>query len=270
MADGAAARTSNARRPPWHVQRSVLFALLLRELKTRFGGRWLGALWVIGEPLAHLLLLMLIFGYLRAHVLPGLDYAVFLLTGLMPFLIFKSVLLHVMDAIDANRGLFGYRQVKPMDAMLTRAALEVALHTTVYLLMLAMFGWVGMAAVPTRPLEVLSIGLVVVVAAFGLGVAAAVLTEKTPRARGLIRMAFFPLYLASGVMLPIHALPSELLGWLLWNPLLHAIEISRGMFLSGYRPIPQISPQHVVSFAAVSVAFGLSLYRVQRHRLIAT
>ena len=30
------------KRSPWEIQRAVIFALFIRELQTRMGGRWLG------------------------------------------------------------------------------------------------------------------------------------------------------------------------------------------------------------------------------------
>lgn len=45
-------------RTPWEVQRTVLFALLLREMKARVGGQWVGAVWTLIEPLAHVLLIL--------------------------------------------------------------------------------------------------------------------------------------------------------------------------------------------------------------------
>ncbi|MDB5818826.1 MAG: kpsM protein, partial [Rhizobacter sp.] len=86
----------------------------------------------------------------------------------------------------------------------------------------------------------------------------------------LVTLMFFPLYLVSGVVLPIHALPDAALDYLTWNPVLHALEISRGLFFTGYQPLPQASSAFVVECALVSLAIGLSLYRVRRQRLLAS
>jgi capsular polysaccharide transport system permease protein len=247
----------------------VLFALLLRELKTRFGGRWLGAMWVVAEPLAHVLLLMLIFGAVRDRLLPGVDFVMFLVTGLLPFFMFRSLALRLMEAIDANRGLFGYRQVKPMDALISRAALETGLYSLVYLVVLALLAWLGFSVVPDRPLELMAISAALLTGGFGVGLTLAVLTDDVPQVRTLVRIAFFPLYLLSGVIFPVHTLPDELLQWLLWNPVLHALELSRGVYFSAYPPIPQASGAFVGAFGLLALGFGLSLYRVRRHRLLA-
>jgi len=48
-------------RTPWQIQKSVVFALFLRELKTRFGAYKFGYVWLLLEPMAHVIVLSLIF-----------------------------------------------------------------------------------------------------------------------------------------------------------------------------------------------------------------
>lgn len=265
-----AALPRTAHRSAWQVQRSVWFALFLRELKTRFGGRWLGVFWALLEPLAHIAIMMLIFGYIRHRVLPGVDFPMFLLVGLVPFFMFKNLTLRGMEAVDSNRGLFGYRQVKPIDPLVSRAMLEVALYSAVYLIMLAFMAWIGYAVVPARPLELMGISTVLLVFGFGLGLLFAVATDELPNARSFIRISFMPLYLMSGIIFPVSALPPQVLPWLLWNPILHAIEISRGYFFEQYHVLPAISGAYVAAWAIGALVLGLSLYRVRRHRLLAS
>lgn len=261
---------ARARRSGWQVQRAVVFALFIRELKTRFGGRWLGAFWVLLEPLAHVALLMFMLGYLRHRVLAGVDYSVFLLVGLVPFFMFKNLAVRLMEAIDANRGLFGYRYVKPLDPLLARALLEVSLYSAVYLIVLGSLGWLGLHFFPARPLELMGTSAMLIALGGSLGLCFAVATDDVPQLRSLIRIAFMPLYLISGVIFPVASLPPEVLPWLLWNPVLHALELSRGYFFPQYHVLPQISAEYVFGVTLVAAALGMSLYRVRRQRLLAS
>ncbi len=266
---GLPAPRERRHRSAWEIQRAVIFSLLMRELKTRFGGRWLGFIWVLSEPVLHVAFLMIAFAYVRERVLPGVDYVIFLITGLVPFMQFKAILMRMMDALDVNRGLLSYRQVKPIDAMLSRVTLEIAIYATVYLLGLGLLAWMGYDALPVRPLELMATTLALLMSAFGVGLCLAILTDDSSRSRKLIRLLFFPLYMISCVVIPVHALPEAVLPWLLWNPLLHALEISRGMFMKGYQVIPQASGLYVAVFGVASLAFGMSCYRVKRNDLVA-
>lgn len=260
----------SARRSPWQVQRSVLFALILRELKARFGGRWLGAAWIVAEPLAHVLLMVLAFGVVRHRLVPGVDYVMFLVTGLLPFFMFRSLTLRLMGAVDANQGLFGYRQVKPLDALVSRAVLEVSLYSVVYLLVLALMGLLGLRVLPVQPLELMGLSAALLFGGFGMGIALAVLTDDVPRVRSLVRVAVIALYLISGVVVPVQALPVGLHAWLVWNPVLHALELSRNAwFGTAYLPMAQASAAYLGGFALLSLAGALLLYRARRHRLVA-
>lgn len=258
------------KRSAWEVQRSVLFALFVRELKTRFGGRWLGVFWVLLEPVAHLAILLFVVGFIRHRVLPGVEFPVFFLVGLVPFFLFKNLALRLMEAIDSNRGLFGYRQVKPIDTLISRAVLEVSIYSVVYLLMLAMLGWLGFQFIPARPLELMGVSTLLLLGAVALGLLFSVATDDLPNARSFIRIVFMPLYFLSGVILPVSLLPPSVLPWLLWNPILHGVELSRGYFFPQYHVVPQISMGYLACFSLTVLTLALSLYRVRRHRLLAT
>lgn len=75
------------------VQRAVIKALFMREMKTRFGKYRLGYLWAILEPAAHLMVLVGIFGYVMHRTMPDISFPVFLVNGIIPFL-FLAILPH--------------------------------------------------------------------------------------------------------------------------------------------------------------------------------
>lgn len=257
------------RRTPWEIQRAVLIALFQRELKARFNGRWLGAYWVFLEPMAHLVFMMLIFGYVRHRIVPGMPVPLFLVTGMVPFFIFRSISVRVMGSVEANRALFGYRQVKPIDPLLARAALETVLYSVIYVFFLIGMGWFGMQWFPVKPLELMGISLVLIFMGLGLGLILVVVTDDVPQLRVLVRIAFMPLYLISGIIFPIHNLPNDIIDWLSWNPLMHIVELSRGYFASEYPVVDQVSVSYPLFVSVIALTLGLSLYRVRRRRLLA-
>ena len=46
------------KRRPFKILRSVLFALVIREVRGKFGANRLGAFWFVFEPLAHIIVLL--------------------------------------------------------------------------------------------------------------------------------------------------------------------------------------------------------------------
>lgn len=262
-------RTGPAPRSAWAIQRAVLFALMTRELKTRFGGRWIGGIWFVLEPLAHVLMMVAMFGVMHQAVSPSIDYPVFLVTGLLPFFTFRSLSMRLMDGIEANRALFSYRQVKPMDTLVSRALLELALHAAIFVLALAVLAWLGYRVQPAAPLELAGVWALLSLFGTGLGTLLAVLGQALPPLRAMVRLAFFPLYLLSGVMFPLHALPPALVELLLWNPVLHLVEEARGQFFAAYPMLPGVNLAYPALWTLVCTVLALALYRLRRLRLIA-
>lgn len=268
--DAATDRPPRLSRGAGAVMRDVLFALYLREIKTRLDGRWRSIVWVIGEPLANLAVMLALYGSLRARVLAGVDTLVFLITGVLSFLLFKTLVLRLMESIDANMGLFAYRQVQPIDAILSRAAVEVTLFAGMALVCLLGLGWAGHAIVPQRPLELIAASMLLVGFGVALGLLAAVGTGSTlNRLRTLVKLVFTPLYFLSGAIVPIASLPPPVQQALLHNPLTHLIESIRSAFLGPvYQSAAGVSLQLPLAWTLVTALLGLSLYRVRRHRLL--
>lgn len=258
-----------ALRTSWQIQKSVVFALFLRELKTRFGPYKQGYVWLLLEPIAHVLVLSLIFGYLRGRSLYAIDYPVFIVTGIVPFLMFKNIALRVMESVESNRGLFTFRQIKPIDTFITRALLETFLGLLVYALLLLGMAWVGMDTPMRDPLTILVIFALLVMGGLGLGMVFSVVVHYMPEAKTIIRLIFMPLYFVSGIIFPIHMVPAEFLPYLLWNPILHGIEINRVAFFDQYHALHQVSLTYAVLAALFCLYFGMAWYRLRRFEMLA-
>ena len=125
------------------VMYASIRALLLRELQTRFGQYRLGYLWVFLEPLLTIGIMVVLFGTLMQRTLPGMDYPVFLINGIIPFFMFRTGVTLAISATESNRGLFSYRPVKPIDALLARNVLEFLLKFTAYVAFTTAFVWFG-------------------------------------------------------------------------------------------------------------------------------
>ena len=98
----------------------VLFALVVREMSTKFGRSWGGYLWAIVEPLGGILLLTIVFSLALRKPPLGTNFALFYATGVIPFYLFNKVTSTVGAAIDSNRGLLTYPVVQPLDAVLAK------------------------------------------------------------------------------------------------------------------------------------------------------
>jgi capsular polysaccharide transport system permease protein len=101
-----------------------------------------------------------------------------------------------------------------------------------------------------------------------MGILAAVVSHGRPRVRSFIRVSFMPLYFMTGVIFPIHKVPPQYLDWFLWNPMLHLVELSRHSFILEYQTVAGVNLLYPLGCTLLVSALGLSVYRVNRLRLI--
>lgn len=256
------------KRTPLQIQRAVLVALVIRELRARVQGRWLGLMWMLFEPLAHVLVLLALLGFRHHVVSVNAEYPVFLVTGLLPFFVFRNLARRLPNAISSNRGLYAYRQVKPIDALVARALVEIGLYSAVYFAALFLLGWLGYHWLPVEPLGWLLVSTVLLALGLALGLLFAVLAHNRPKVETVVGMLFLPLYLLSGIIFPVQSLSQGIRDWLLWNPVLHLIELSRQFFIPNMHSLPGVGLGYPAAFALVTSALALALYRLKRHDLV--
>lgn len=221
---------------------TVIFALFLRELKTRFGESRLGYAWIVLEPMLHIVMLLIIFSVFSNRMMPQVPFSLFLITGLIPFFLFKNIAMALMGSIPGNLALFSYKPVKPFAVYITRTILEVLIYGTIFGFILVVFWWFALAPFSIAfPLELIGITLLIIMFSVSIGIALSVLVHKFESLKMLVKIVFTLLYFVSGIMYPLWIIPSEYLRYLQYNPLLHLIEMFRESFFSYYPQIEGVS-----------------------------
>jgi len=256
-------------RSSWQIEKAVVFALILRELKTRFGNRMVGLFWVLFEPMANIAVMLVLRIVVRQRTAGVMiDVAVYLVIAMIPFFIFRNIWFRMMNAIDGNAGLFGYRQVKPADAMAARAIMEVVMYSMIFVAFMLIFAWMDYRAVPGRPLEYLGVVSVFILWGVGLGLMSAVGVKKAPALSTFLQLTSFPLYITSGVLIPINSFPPLAIQILMWNPLLHLVELSRWAFFPTYHPLMGVNIEYPLSIGLMLLFLGVSVFWVNRQRVL--
>ncbi|MGH8812278.1 MAG: ABC transporter permease [Advenella sp.] len=257
------------KRSSFSIMKAVVFALLLREMRGRFGAKRFGVFWVFFEPTAQIVMMMTIFSLRGRTAGYGIEFPIFLLTGMVPFFMMRNIIFKVMESVSANKALFSYKQIKPFDTMLARTIVEVTIYACVYVILLFVLGfWFDNQVAHYHPLAWLVTIVVGVVLSFSLGMIFCMITEVLPDLKPIVRMAFFPIYLLSGVLFPVRALPPEVLNWLLWNPYLHIIDDLRSSVFEYYPPLHGVSITYPLICATILSLVAFGLYRVRKLKLV--
>lgn len=58
------------------------------------------------------------------RTMPDISFPIFLVNGIIPYFIFSDIAIRSLKSIEANKGLFNYRPVKPVDTVVARTLLE--------------------------------------------------------------------------------------------------------------------------------------------------
>ncbi|WP_338643225.1 ABC transporter permease [Yersinia bercovieri] len=249
------------------VQKAAVKALFLREIKTRFGKYRLGYLWAALEPMAHLLILLTIFGFIMHRTMPDISFPVFLINGIIPYFVFSNITNRSIGAIEANQGLFNYRPVKPIDTIIARAILEALIYAVVYVLLMVIVALAGEEFEVVKLTSLVLVWVLLVIFSCGVGLIFMVVGKTFPETEKFLPILIKPLYFISCIMFPLHSIPKEYWPYLLWNPIVLVVELCRAAVVPGYVS-EGVSLNYLAFCALVTLFVGLALYRNREEAML--
>lgn len=248
-------------RNPLSITASVWRAIFLREALDRLFDMRAAWFWLLMEPVLHISFITFVFTVIRMRTIGGIDVAIWIIVGMLAFFLFRRTGMQVMYAVDCNRPLFAYRQVKPFDTAIVRAGLEAFLMTIIAVVILTAAALLGHEAFPRDPLPVALALLGLWLFGIGYGLVGSVLMELVPESEHIFKILMMPLYLMSGVIMPLASIPQPYRDLLMLNPIAHGLELVREGFVPYYHAVPGISANYLYAWALVSISLGLALYR---------
>ena len=210
------------------VQSRTLYALMMREVITRFGRDNLGALWLIAEPMIFTLGIVTLWSAVGLNHGSSLPIVAFAVTGYSSVLLWRNCSNRAIMAIEANLPLLFHRNVKVIDVFLTRIVLEIAGATGSFAFLSIFFTAIGWM---TAPLDMLQVAFGwFMLAWFGAALAlvigsAAAYSQIVEKLWQPSAYLFFPI---SGAAFMVDWLPPSFQKVVLILPMVHGVEILRG------------------------------------------
>lgn len=235
-------------------------ALFLREAVKRISAQRAAWLWVVFEPLSHIGLFLILYSTVRVRTIGGIDTIIWIVAGMLPYFAFRRTMVQCLNAVSANRALFAYRQVKPIDTVLVRAGVEGFLMLLVSIILSAGIALLHTAVLPDNVLQVMQGSFGLWLLGLGGGLMASVAVELVPEFERILAVVMYPLYLLSGVMFPIATVPLPFRDWLLLNPIVHGIETVRVGFAPYYHTVPGLEIGYLYGVALLAIFLGLMLH----------
>lgn len=249
------------------VQLRVLFALVMREMATRYGKSAGGYVWAILEPLIWIALFSAIFGYIARNPPIGEHFPLFYATGYLPFHLYMEVSNTVGMSVQVNKNLMSFPRITLIDAVLSRFILQIITNIVVSFVILSFMLRIfdDQTRIDLGPLFT-GFGLA---ALFGLGVGAfnCVLFAYSPTWQRIFGIVNRPMFLISGVFFTYESLPREARDILWWNPLIHAVGLAREAFYPIYEA-GYASVGYAVGIALLLIMLGILLLRALRAEIL--
>jgi len=248
-------------RNPLSVSFAVWRAIFLREALDRLFDMRFAWFWLLAEPVLHMGFIAFIFSVIRMRTVGNADVVVWIIVGMLAFFLFRRTAVQVTHAVDSNRPLFTYRQVKPFDPAIARAVLEAFVMAIISLLILGFVSLLGHETFPADALLVMEAVIGIWLFGVGYGLIASVLMALVSEMEHVLKILMMPLYMVSGVILPMVNIPLPFREILMINPIAHGLELVRMGFFPYYHTVPGLSLSYLYGWGITSVFLGLAMYR---------
>jgi capsular polysaccharide transport system permease protein len=239
---------------------------MLRETKTLFGKHKLGYLWALISAMFQVGVFWAIRDFGGFHPPHGMSTPAFLLGGFIPYNIFSQSLIGGMNAVGGNKALLAYPQVFSLDIIVGRTALQVAMQSVVFILLLFLAQVLGESVTVIDTGAILIAFFAASLLGFGFGTLCSALNLMWPATSQIIPMLVRVLFFTSGLFFAVVDLPAKALDVIVYNPVSHFIVLTRSGFVFDYGE-NFVDLQYLFGFSVVILALGLLLERYSRHYL---
>lgn len=243
------------------IQKRVLYALIMREIITRYGRNNIGFLWLFVEPLLFTSMIVWLWNVRSFQSSSSsLNIIAFMITGYPMAMMWRNASNRAIGSIKANASLLYHRNVRVLDTILARIILEVSGATIAQVFLMAILVVMGWIAVPADPFYMILAWLLMVWFAFGLGMiicSIAFYIEVFGKLWGTFSFLLLP---ASGAFFFVHSLPYSFQRYALMIPMIHGTE----MFRHGYYGNGMITlenPSYLIITNLVLTFIGLILVK---------
>jgi capsular polysaccharide transport system permease protein len=253
---------------PALVRGRVVFALMLRDVRTRFFGNALGfvALSVLW-PLCHIIVLLVIYTYMGRTAPVGDSLVLFFSTGLLPFMTFSYMSRWIMLGLLLNKPLLAFPVVCVTDILLSRALLEVIGSLLMAVSLCIILFFLEVDFVPYDIPQAFYAWGAVLLFGLGMGMINSVLAMAFSGWMYGYFLIVITLYACSGIIFVPDVVPDPYRTWLSFNPVLHAVTWMRSAFYPGYGVIV-LDKSYLLSWCLWTIFAGFLVERAIRGRLM--
>jgi ABC-2 type transport system permease protein/capsular polysaccharide transport system permease protein len=209
------------------IQGRVIYALLMREVLTRYGRHNIGFLWLFVEPMLFTTGVTVLWTLSKSVHGSTLPIVAFALTGYSSVLLWRNMPSRCIKAIEPNLALMYHRNVRVFDIFAARLLLEAGGATISFVTLSLFYIYLGWLEPPEDVLTVIGGWLLIAWFGTSLAMLLGALSEKSELVERLWHPASYLLFPLSGAAFMVDALPAAARQYVLYVPMVNGVEIVR-------------------------------------------
>jgi ABC-2 type transport system permease protein/capsular polysaccharide transport system permease protein len=217
-------------RTSWAIQRRVVWALVLREILTRFGRHNIGFLWLFVEPMMFTLGVTALWTATKSVHGSNLPIVAFAVTGYSSVLLWRNMPGRCIGSIEPNLSLMYHRNVRVVDILLARLILEAGGATISFIVLTLVFSSIGWMELPEDVLTVVFGWFMLAWFGMSLALFLGALAERSELVEKLWHPTAYLLFPLSGAAFLVDILPKQAQDLILYLPMVNGVEYVREGF----------------------------------------
>lgn len=249
------------KRSTLQVWGDVIFAIFLREIKSQSTDK-IGLIWSGVSPLIMIAGMTAMRSYMSgggdSHGMPTVFFMVY---GMILIQFFLTVLIATSGAIQKNKPLYAFRQVQPISSVIAIAVFELLVKLFVVFAIVVICFIAQLDILIVDAISVITNFLKVWLIGVSFGLMFGLSYCYVPELKKVQQLLTRPLFFISGIFFSLQDIPREYWHYLDWNPLLHAVELTRFAAYPSYGN-EGVSYLFLDIFTITSVFLALACYHI--------
>ncbi len=239
----------------------VVFALMIRESRTRYGKTDLGYLWALIDPTMQLIIFWILFTILQRVPPVPADMPVFLMTGILPYNFWRGCISRGASATSANLPLLTYPQVRVFDVVLARVLLDITTFAVVTVVIVIGLRFLYGEQFTNWVRDPFVLGTAILML-FYFSLSASIFSANMARLFPIWMDVWAylnrPLYYTSGIFFTLSSLPTGFRAIAQWIPMAHMLEWIRTGAIPGFVST-FYNPLYIFSWATALLIIGMTI-----------
>jgi capsular polysaccharide transport system permease protein len=249
-------------------QKEILLAVILQDMKTRYGSSYLSYLVAILWPFSHMAVLIIAYMIINHYAPVGDDPFIFVATAVIPYMLCLYPSRLIAMSILINRPFLSYNVVSPQHLIFARVVLEFFNLTIVMLVVASICYALETNIVPLSLIDAATALFASISFGIALGFFFAVMVAVFGQVfLMLIILIMIVLYVGSFPFVPEYILASNSREYLSYNPIFCLIKWLRSAYYPSYQ-LDDIPKFYVVTLSIGFIFFGALSERFARGRIV--